>query len=338
MAPRVLTISDIRVTNFAAAIQNPQQMPCCSFELGMARVSTTTVRCELLTLQDTVVRAREAGQSIERVTLTCSAMSDGPSIDTVFGKHSSLYIAFDPQVQGSAHLRVHLYSGNVPRPGNITGLGSVSLVAAVQAGAVSVHLLDRFGQVRLEPFFPLFASGPNAVVLTCNIRVQDAGDVEFVVHSDAPAEAPQSAANHLQAADSNAANALPTAEKGQAQPMDDTLPITPPQVQTNRLVPSSRSSTAGSDNGDIPVTFTGNRLGHVTSQDSYERGTFNNGVATPAFQDSYGNSRQVSESTSREDPWVSCISTSELFCNTGTMLSRALIPTCCLACVPVLNL
>ena len=27
------------------------------------------------------------------------------------------------------------------------GLGSVSLVAAVQAGAVSVHLLDRFGQV-----------------------------------------------------------------------------------------------------------------------------------------------------------------------------------------------
>jgi len=29
-------------------------------------------------------------------------------------------------------------------------LGSVSLVAAVQAGAVSVHLLDRFGQVCLE--------------------------------------------------------------------------------------------------------------------------------------------------------------------------------------------
>lgn len=87
--------------------------------------------------------------------------------------------------------------------------------------------------------------------------------------------------------------------------MDDTLPITPPQIQTNRMVPSSRSSTAGSDNGEIPVTFTQNRLGNVITQESYERGTFNNGVATPAFQDSYGNSRQVSESTSREDPWVS---------------------------------
>ena len=87
--------------------------------------------------------------------------------------------------------------------------------------------------------------------------------------------------------------------------MDDTLPITPPQIQTNRTVPSSRSSTAGSDNGEIPVTFTQNRLGNVTTQESYERGTFNNGIATPAFQDSYGNSRQVSESTSREDPWVS---------------------------------
>ena len=86
--------------------------------------------------------------------------------------------------------------------------------------------------------------------------------------------------------------------------MDDNLPITPPQIQTNRMVPSSRSSTAGSDNGDIPVTFTQNRLGNVTTQESYERGTFNNGVATPAFQDSYGNSRQVSEATSREDPWV----------------------------------
>ena len=74
-------------------------------------------------------------------------MSDGPSIDTVYGKHGALYIAFDPQLQGSAHLRVHLYSGNVFRPGNMMGLGSVSLVAAVQAGAVSVHLLDRFGQV-----------------------------------------------------------------------------------------------------------------------------------------------------------------------------------------------
>lgn len=86
--------------------------------------------------------------------------------------------------------------------------------------------------------------------------------------------------------------------------MDDTLPITPPQIQTNRMVPSSRSSTAGSDNGDIPVTFTQSRLGNVTTQESYEQGTFNNGVATPAFQDSYGNSRQVSEATSREDPWV----------------------------------
>lgn len=74
-------------------------------------------------------------------------MSDGPSIDTVYGKHGALYIAFDPQLQGSAHLRVHLYSGNVFRLGNMMGLGSVSLVAAVQAGAVSVHLLDRFGQV-----------------------------------------------------------------------------------------------------------------------------------------------------------------------------------------------
>ena len=80
----------------------------------------------------------------------CSAPSDGPGYDTVFGKHSALYIAFDPQVQGSAHLRVHLYSGPSSRPGNIVGLGSVSLVAAVQAGAVSVHMLDRFGQVHLR--------------------------------------------------------------------------------------------------------------------------------------------------------------------------------------------
>lgn len=251
MAPRVLTISDIRVTNFNSPQQSSQQMPCCSFELGMARVSTTTV----------------------------SPPCEGPSIDTVFGKHGALYIAFDPQVQGSAHLRVHLYSGPNPRPGNIMGLGSVSLVAAVQAGAVSVHLLDRFGQ--------------------------DAGDVEFVVHSDTPGEAPRSAAAHLTAADSAAADAIPAAEKGQqTSPMDEASPITPPQIQTNRMVPSSRSSTAGSDNGDIPVTFTANRLGHVASQDSYERGTFQNGVATPAFQDSYGASRQVSESTGREDPWA----------------------------------
>lgn len=250
MTPRVLTISDVRVTNFYNPPQNAQQLPCCSFELGMARVSTTTV----------------------------SAPSNGPGYDIVFGKHSALYIAFDPQVQGSAHLRVHLYSGPNARPGSIIGLGSVSLVAAVQAGAVSVHMLDRFGQ--------------------------DAGDVEFVVHSDAPSEAPPSAAEHLEAADSMAANAIPAAEKGHAQPMDDTLPITPPQVQTNRLVPSSRSSTAGSDNGDIPVTFTTNRVGNVTSQDSYERGTFQNGVAMPAFQDSYGNSRQLTESTNRDDPWA----------------------------------
>ncbi|KAL0025291.1 hypothetical protein WJX79_001404 [Trebouxia sp. C0005] len=214
MAPRVLTISDIRVTNFNSPQQSSQQMPCCSFELGMARVSTTTV----------------------------SPPSEGPSIETVFGKHGALYIAFDPQVQGSAHLRVHLYSGPNPRPGNIMGLGSVSLVAAVQAGAVSVHLLDRFGQ--------------------------DAGDVEFVVHSDTPGEAPRSAAAHLTAADSAAADAIPAAEKGQ-----QTSPLT-------------------------------NRLGHVSSQDSYERGTFQNGVATPAFQDSYGASRQISESTGREDPWA----------------------------------
>jgi len=127
------------------------------------------------------------------------------------------------------------------------------------------------------------------------------------VHSDSPAEAPRSAAAHLTAADSAAAYAIPGAKKGQAQPMDETLPITPPQVQTNRMVPSSRSSTAGSDNGDIPVTFTANRLGNVASQDSYEWGTFQNGVATPAFQDSYGNSRQVSESTGQEDPWVSLL-------------------------------
>lgn len=250
MTPRVLTISDIRVTNFNGTPQNAQQMPCCSFELGMARVSTATV----------------------------SPPSEGPSVDTVFGKHGALYIAFDPQVQGSAHLRVHLYSGPNPRPGSIMGLGSVSLVAAVQAGAVSVHLLDRFGQ--------------------------DAGDVEFVVHSDSPAEAPVSAAAHLTAADSVAADAIPAAEKGQAQAMDETSPITPPQVQTNRMVPSSRSSTAGSDNGDIPVTINTNRLGNLASQDSYERGTFHNGVAMPAFQDSYGNSRQLSESTGREDPWA----------------------------------
>ncbi|DBB10480.1 TPA: hypothetical protein ACH3X3_002022 [Trebouxia sp. C0006] len=266
MAPRVLTISDIRVTNFNSPQQSSQQMPCCSFELGMARVSTPTV----------------------------SPPSEGPSIDTVFGKHGALYIAFDPQVQGSAHLRVHLYSGPNPRPGNIMGLGSVSLVAAVQAGAVSVHLLDRFGQ--------------------------DAGDVEFVVHSDTPGEAPRSAAAHLTAADSAAADAIPAAEKGQqTSPMDEASPITPPQIQTNRMVPSSRSSTAGSDNGDVPVTFTANRLGHVASQDSYERGTFQNGVATPAFQDSYGASRQVSESTGREDPWARSMTDKARFAAAGAM-------------------
>lgn len=226
-------------------------------------------------------------------TATVSPPSEGPGIDTVFGKHGALYIAFDPQVQGSAHLRVHLYSGPNARPGNIMGLGSVSLVAAVQAGAVSVHLLDRFGQ--------------------------DAGDVEFVVHSDAPAEAPQSAAAHLTAADSAAANAIPAAERGQASPMEEASPITPPQIQINRLVPSSRSSTAGSDNGDIPVTFTANRLGHVTSQDSYERGTFRNGVATPAFQDSYGASRQVAESSGREDPWARSMTDQARFAATGAM-------------------
>ena len=56
-------------------------------------------------------------------------------------------------------MRVHLYSGPNPRPGNIIGLGSVSLVAAVQAGAVSVHMLDRFGQVGL----------PKAVVLRLKV-------------------------------------------------------------------------------------------------------------------------------------------------------------------------
>lgn len=137
--------------------------------------------------------------------------------------------------------------------------------------------------------------------------VQDAGDVEFVVHSEPPAEAPRSATMHLAAADSVAANAIPPAERSQAQPMDEALPITPPTT-SNRMVPSSRSSTAGSDNGDIPVMFTANRLGHATVQDSYERGTFQNGRPSPAFQDSYGNSRQISESTSREDPWVSFVS------------------------------
>lgn len=52
MAPRILTIGDIRVTNFTAPPQNSQQLPCCTFELGMARVSTTTVRCEQVTLHD----------------------------------------------------------------------------------------------------------------------------------------------------------------------------------------------------------------------------------------------------------------------------------------------
>lgn len=159
MAPRILTIGDIRVTNFTAPPQNPQQLPCCSFELGMARVSTTTVRCARLTtldifeFLDTAAFAATMHILLPHSAATvCSTMSDGPSIDTVFGKHGSLYIAFDPQAQGSAHLRVHLYSGNVPRPGNIMGLGSVSLVAAVQAGAVSVHLLDRFGQVETQAF------------------------------------------------------------------------------------------------------------------------------------------------------------------------------------------
>ena len=112
---------------------------------------------------------------------------------------------------------------------------------------------------------------------------------------------------HLTAADSVAANAIPPAERSHAQPMDEALPITPPTT-SNRMVPSSRSSTAGSDNGDIPVMFMANRLGHATVQDSYERGTFQNGRPSPAFQDSYGNSRQISESTSREDPWVSFVS------------------------------
>ena len=157
MAPRILTIGDIRVTNFTAPPQTSQQLPCCTFELGMARVSTTTVRCEQLALHDIFPRSYQRVVHTSFVVLAaCSCMSDGPSIDTVFGKHASLYIAFDPQAQGSAHLRVHLYSSNVPRPGNIMGLGSVSLVAAVQAGAVSVHLLDRFGQVCLKDAF-LFA-------------------------------------------------------------------------------------------------------------------------------------------------------------------------------------
>ena len=158
---------------------------------------------------------------------------------------------------------------------------------------------------------------------------QDAGDVEFVVHSDAPSEAPRSAADHLTAADSMAANAIPAAEKGQAQPMDDTLPITPPQVQTNRLAPSSRSSTAGSDNGDVPVTFNTNRVGTVTSQDSYERGTFQNGVATPAFQDSYGNSRQLSESTNRDDAWVS-LAFAAASCCCGAYVEMFQLPLCLL--------
>lgn len=232
-------------------------------------------------------------------------MSDGPSIDTVYGKHGALYIAFDPQLQGSAHLRVHLYSGNVFRPGNMMGLGSVSLVAAVQAGAVSVHLLDRFGQVSCAPrqFRPCYAQADIRNHHTSH-RLQDAGDVEFVVHSEPPAEAPRSAAVHLAAADSVAANAIPPGERSQANFMEEASPITPPTT-ANRVVPSSRSSTAGSDNGDIPVTFTAQRLGHATVQDSYERGTFQNGRPSPAFQDSYGNSRQISESTSREDPWVS---------------------------------
>lgn len=135
------------------------------------------------------------------------------------------------------------------------------------------------------------------------VSVQDAGDVEFVVHSEPPAEAPRSAAVHLAAADSVAANAIPSADRSQAQLMDEASPITPPTT-SNRVVPSSRSSTAGSDNGDIPVTFTAHRLGNAAVQDSYERGTFHNGRPSPAFQDSFGNSRQISESTSREDPWV----------------------------------
>ncbi len=100
--------------------------------------------------------------------LLCSPPSEGPSIDTVFGKHGALYIAFDPQVQGSAHLRVHLYSGPNPRPGNIMGLGSVSLVAAVQAGAVSVHLLDRFGQVNIRHCsFPISERPPAVLTAPC---------------------------------------------------------------------------------------------------------------------------------------------------------------------------
>lgn len=68
MAPRILAIGDIRVTNFTAPPQTSQQLPCCSFELGMARVSTTTVRCEQLTLHDILPRSQQ------RVVLTAAAV------------------------------------------------------------------------------------------------------------------------------------------------------------------------------------------------------------------------------------------------------------------------
>ena len=58
-------------------------------------------------------------------------------------------MAFDPHAQGAAHLRIHLYGHQHLRHDTLLGVGSVSLVAAVQAGAVSVHLLDPYGQVRL---------------------------------------------------------------------------------------------------------------------------------------------------------------------------------------------
>ena len=57
-------------------------------------------------------------------------------------------MAFDPHAQGAAHLRIHLYGHQHLRHDTLLGVGSVSLVAAVQAGAVSVHLLDPYGQVR----------------------------------------------------------------------------------------------------------------------------------------------------------------------------------------------
>eukprot|EP00891_Asterochloris_glomerata_P007595 jgi/Astpho2/7595/fgenesh1_pg.00115_%23_30_t len=177
-------------------------------------------------------------------------------------------------LQGAAHLRIHLYGHQHLRHDTLLGVGSVSLVAAVQAGAVSVHLLDPYGQ--------------------------DAADVEFAVHSLAPNEAANGVAvSHgpavpVPAADNTSAAMLPGAEvtsahSGQPQQLAPPLPrqtsqggpslhvppgpavpmqtgednpATPPSQGHVLHYPSTSSGTPRSDNGDVSGVpqVTGNRV------------------------------------------------------------------------------